>query len=45
MPSVHGYVTEEQKDQIEELLDRGAYEDQSDFVHFCVGYVLKHKHS
>lgn len=44
MPSVHGGVTEETKEEIEKLIEDGVYDNQSELVEFCIEYTLKHKH-
>lgn len=44
MPSITGYVDEEQDERIQELIDRGVYEDRSDFIQSSTSYLLHHKH-
>lgn len=44
MPSATGYVTEEQLEQIEELVEAGKYDDVSDFIQFSTQYTLDRKH-
>lgn len=44
MPSITGYVDEEQDERIQELIDRGVYEDRSDFIQSATSYILYNKY-
>jgi len=44
MPSISGYATDEQKQQIEDLIDKGVYDSHSDFIQYAVRYTLDNKH-
>ena len=45
MPSITGFVTEEQKEYIkEELVENGPYEDTSEVVQDLISYGLYNKH-
>lgn len=44
MPSITGYVDDEQKERIEQLIEDEDYEDKSEFIHTAVGYYLYHRH-
>lgn len=44
MPSYSGYITEEQEEQLEKLVEEGKLEDESDAVEKALRYYLFNKY-
>lgn len=44
MPSLTGYVDDEQEETIDRLIDEGRFEDRSEFVQEAVSYFLYNKY-
>lgn len=44
-PSIIGKASEEQLEEIEELIDEGLYDDESSFVQFAVQYTLDNNYN
>lgn len=44
MPSVTGFISEENKEEMEQLIEDGKFEDSSEFVEEATRYLLHHKY-